>query len=166
MSTLLISILLIFFVSSYIAVICLIKRYLVLAGVLLTVFWLLVTMLAFNGIYFFSPSLSRHINSFIRPTKTHVTLGGEHAPLPLPPATALSFRSSHESAEYYCRLTVKEVARFYEQKASDLEIKSIVAENDGAHLLLEYEGDAYSISLTPAGKSTSFILVKSILEDT
>lgn len=169
MSMPLVILMVILMVSSYVILIYLTKQHLVIALVLLTSFWVIVLFFGFGWVYFVNPALSKYINTFIRPVETHLTYGGGRVPLPLPPATALNFRYSHEGAGYYSRLSMEKVIEFYSQQVPGVEIQSRKPDEwvgiAGVRLLLMYKEAMYSVLVTPTGRSASYILVESIPPD-
>lgn len=160
------SVLLILVVASYVTFIYLTRKHRVITLVLLTSFWVIILFFGYGFVYFVNPELYMYTNTFIRPSEVHLTYGEEHAPLPLPPATALRYRYSHEGAKYYCRtLSVEEVIKFYSQRVPGVKIESRESENTGISLLLKYQEAAYSVHVTPTGRSASDILVESVSPD-
>lgn len=125
-----------------------------------------ILFLASPWVYFVNPSLSNYIDTSIRPSETHLTYGGGRAPLPLPPATAFRFRSSHETAGYYSRLSMEKVIEFYNQQVPGVEVQSRKPDEwvgiPGVRLLLRYKEAEYSVLVTPTGRSASYVLVESI----
>lgn len=147
-------------IISYV-ILMLTRQHSVITLVLLISFWAIL-FLASPWVYFVNPALSKYINTFIRPSETHLTYGGGRAPLPLPPATALSYRSSHETAKYYSRSSIGEVVEFYSQQVPGVKVQSRESEDTGIRLLLMYQKAEYSVLVTPTGKSASYVLVESI----
>gem|GEM_PF-4314674 len=128
-------------------------------GIILVVitFWILV--IGSFSIYILNPDVRRYVDTYVQPIEFHMVYDSDVPGLPLPPHTALSYRSSHEIAQYFSRLGVDEVILFYKQY-SGIEIISRYYDQ-GVMMRLDYQGFEYVVLVTAREReSSSFLLIE------
>lgn len=143
---------------SYAAVVIYAKKELLRNLIVLSAFWLVFAGGAW--MYFSNSKVRVYVNTFVNPCSAHEVLGGGE--LPLPPKTALSFRSSEGSAMYFSRLPVAKVYDYYRTQP-EITIQSVPPADSGEKKLeVLHKNVLYMVSVSPAGKYSSRIFIEAV----
>lgn len=102
-------------------------------------------ILALGSMYLFNTTFKNYINAYCNPSKSHRFVIGDSADyLPLPPKTALKYRTSDQSAVYITKSTLDTLMIFF-QNVADSGTLSRNDDDSATALTFDYHGKTFHV---------------------